>query len=84
MTTNTHPSEQRVAEVVGKLTLVDRVVIRNRGYAYGRAPFAACVVRPLIRDGLFYRVTEKGFQTHWQLTPLGRAVRAALLSNKDQ
>ena len=55
-----------------------KFAISFEGIAYGRAPFAASVMRPLERRGLFTRIAEKGFQVRWEITPLGLAVRAIL------
>ena len=75
--TTTNTEAGAVADVAAKLTEAQREVTAMRGEIMGM-PFAALVIRPLIRRGIFSRHDRKGFQTRWHLTPLGLAVRQHL------
>lgn len=87
MTTNPHPSEQRVAEVVAGLSEAQRAAFLRSDDANMHPTNAGristygdvTVAHELHRLGLIQRAT-----TFSLATPLGLAVRASLLSNKDQ
>jgi len=61
------------------LTYAQASLIARQG-RFGRMPLSACQMRPLVRRGYFERVERKGFQTRWELTELGRAIRDHLVS----
>lgn len=56
------------------LSASDIELIVSRGEIFGM-PYAASVMRHLVRRGYFMRVERKGFQTRWQLTEKGERVR---------
>ncbi|CAM5511470.1 hypothetical protein ACFSUK_28615 [Sphingobium scionense] len=71
-------------QIAEKLTEDQAFVIARRGIAFGNCQYAASVMRPLGRLGLFKRVTARGFRDRWTLTKRGEQVRAHLLSKENE
>jgi len=74
------PSLPDVPQIAADLTHQSVRVLFGGG-SFGRSPFGAGSMRPLVRRGLFRRVERKGFQTRWEITETGVAVRDYLKKN---
>lgn len=71
-------------QIAEKLTADQAFVVARRGIAFGNCQYAASIMRPLGRIGLFKRVTARGFRDRWTLTKRGEQVRAHLLSKEPE
>lgn len=70
-----------VVQIAKSLKPTSARIIESNGEVCGM-PYAAELMRPLVRRGLFERVERRGFLTRWELTPLGLRVRE-YLENRD-